>query len=77
MVITHDMKHLITRSFVVLFALSASISSLFAVPAYPGWQTKTQPDGSTITVRLVGDEFFSYWETQDGKLALEQPDGNI
>ena len=77
MVITRDMKHLITRSFVVLFALSASISSLFAVPAYPGWLTKTQPDGSTITVRLVGDEFFSYWETEDGKLALEQPDGNI
>lgn len=71
------MKQIITRSLIVLFALSASISSLFAVPAYPGWFTKTQPDGSTIRVRLVGDEFYSFWETEDGKLALEQPDGTF
>ena len=74
---TRDMKQIITRLIIVLFALSASISRMYAVPAYPGWQTKTQPDGSTITVRLVGDEFYSYWETQDGKLALEQPDGTF
>lgn len=39
-----------------------------AVPAYPGWQTKTQPDGTTIEVRLVGDEYYHYWETRDGYL---------
>lgn len=37
-----------------------------AVPAYRGWQTKTLPDGSQITVRQMGDEFFHYWETEDG-----------
>ena len=41
---------------------------LFAVPAYQGWQTKTLADGSQITVRQVGDEFFHYWETEDGVL---------
>lgn len=48
-----------------------------AVPAYRGWQTKTQPDGTTTTVRLVGDEFYHYWETEDGKIAIEQADGTF
>ena len=51
--------------------------SLFAVPAYRGWQTRTLADGSTVTVRQNGDEFFHYWETQDGKLAIEQKDGSF
>lgn len=50
---------------------------LWAVPAYRGWQTKTQPDGTTIEVRLVGDEFYSYWETKDGLIAIEQKDGKF
>ena len=49
--------------------------ALWAVPAYPGWQTKTASDGSTVEVRLVGDEFCSYWESKDGKLMMEQADG--
>ena len=51
--------------------------SMFAVPAYRGWQTKTLPDGSQITVRQMGDEFFHYWETEDGKQAFEQADGTF
>lgn len=50
---------------------------LSAVPAYRGWQTKTLTDGSQITVRQVGDEFFHYWETEDGKQAFEQADGTF
>ena len=51
--------------------------SMFAVPARPGWQTKTLADGSQIIVRLLGDEFFHYWETEDGKIAVEQEDGTF
>ena len=40
--------------------------SLWAVPAYRGWQTKTLPDGSTVELRQVGDEFFHYWEDKNG-----------
>ena len=29
----------------------------FAIPAKPGWVKYTQPDGSVIEVRMVGDEF--------------------
>ena len=42
--------------------------STFAVPAYRGWQTKSQPDGTTIQVRLIGDEFYHYWQDQEGNV---------
>lgn len=42
--------------------------STFAVPAYRGWQTKSQPDGTTIQVRLIGDEFYHYWQDQAGNV---------
>lgn len=63
----------------VLLSIVALVCAgcLWAVPAYPGWQTKTLADGTTIEVRLVGDEFYSYWETKDGQLVLEQKDGKF
>lgn len=57
------MKKLITPLVALLIA-----TATFAVPARPGWQTKTQPDGTTIEVRLVGDEFHHYWEDQAGNV---------
>ena len=42
--------------------------STFAVPAYRGWQTKSQPDGTTIQVRLIGEEFHHYWQDQAGNV---------
>lgn len=42
--------------------------STFAVPAYRGWQTKSQPDGTTIEVRLTGDEFYHYWQDRSGNV---------
>ena len=52
-------------------------ANVWAVPAYRGWQQRTLTDGSEITVRLVGDEFYHFWETQDGKIAIEQEDGTL
>ena len=45
--------------------------SLFAVPAKRGWQTRTQADGTTIEVQLIGDEFFHYMINRDGKQVRE------
>lgn len=50
----------------VLALLSAA--SLFAVPAYRGWQTKTQPDGTTIEVQLNGDEFYHFYTNRAGQV---------
>ena len=76
-IIYNTMKHKYPRLLSVLCALMIATSASWAVPAYRGWQTRTQPDGTTITIRQVGDEFYHYWETEDGKVAVEQPDGTF
>lgn len=51
-----------------LFMLCIIATASYAVPARPGWQTKTQPDGTTIEVRLTGDEFYHYWQDRNGNV---------
>lgn len=47
-----------------------------AVPAKPGLMTMTNADGSTVEVRLIGDERHHQYFTADGYLLAEQ-DGNF
>ena len=42
-----------------------------AVPARRGWQTRTQADGTTIEVQVLGDEFYHYTINRDGKQVRE------
>ena len=49
----------------VLLGCLLSISA-FAVMATPETIVKTQADGSTVTLKLVGDEFHSYYTRMDG-----------
>jgi len=42
-----------------------------AVPARRGWQTRTQADGTTIEVQVVGDEFYHYTINRDGQQVRE------
>ena len=55
------------RIFLSVVTLLIAVST-FAVPARPGWQTKSQPDGTTIELRLVGDEFHHYWQDRSGNV---------
>lgn len=57
-----------TLSMKILLALLACVVSMntYAVIASPEPVTLTQSDGSTITVKLVGDEFHSYYTRLDG-----------
>lgn len=48
--------------------------SLYAVPAYRGWQTKTQPDGTTVQVRLNGDETYHFYTDMHNNIV--RPDSN-
>lgn len=50
---------------------------LLAGPAQPQPVSYTQPDGSTITVRLVGDEFHHYMTTLDGTRLEVATDGYL
>ena len=67
----------ILKRTLALFLISALAVSAWAVPAKPGWQTKTQPDGTPVSVQLMGDEFCHYWVTKDGKIAKQQEDGTF
>ena len=49
--------------------------ALMAVPADPTPRTLMQPDGTTITVRLVGDEYSYYYRTMDGIPMVRNNDG--
>lgn len=51
--------------FAVLFLLLGA-STAFAIPAKRTAQTITQPDGTTVKVKLTGDEFAHYYIGEDG-----------
>ena len=58
---------------IILAAAALLLSALTAVagPAYPGLITVTQPDGSTIRIKLHGDEY-GPWATDEAGNFLEQ-----
>lgn len=67
------MKNLI--SLIGLSAASLAVGfQAFAVPARPGLRTVTMNDGTELRVRLVGDEFYHQYFTEDG-FPLVQKDG--
>lgn len=66
------MKKIVAVMLLCGLALTAS-----AVPARRGWQTRTQADGTTVEVQQMGDEFYHYWMTKDGKIAEFQEDGTV
>lgn len=51
------------------------ITSLFAIPARSVPETIIQPDGTVVTVRMVGDEFYHYRVTTDGIPVIRCADG--
>ena len=56
------MRKLFSIAFLVVLCLAAN-----AVPARRGWQTRTQEDGTTIEVQLIGDEFYHYMINRAGE----------
>ena len=63
------------KLFLALSLLVAGAAAAWAVPAYPGLVTRTQPDGSTIRVRLFGDESAHWMATEDGRPLVLASDG--
>ena len=47
-------------------AIAFSIGTLMAVPAHKGTVKTTQPDGTTVTISLQGDEYLHFYTTEDG-----------
>ena len=65
------MKKILLGLFLFLF----SSIMVYSVPAYPGLITTIQPDGSTISFYLRGDENFSFKMSEDGYLLTLNEDG--
>ncbi|MDE5954590.1 MAG: hypothetical protein K2G72_07915, partial [Duncaniella sp.] len=55
-----------SHRFLLAATLLLSAINLSASPARPVRHTATLPDGSTVTYRMVGDERFHYFVTDDG-----------
>ena len=53
------------KIFIVIASALVTLAAL-AVPAVPTPIQVTQPDGTQLTIRIVGDEFFNYHTTVDG-----------
>lgn len=58
-----------------LALLLGALHILSAVPAYPGKIRVTQPDGSVITIRIHGDEWFHYVTDENGRVIARGADG--
>lgn len=63
------MKLNLKRLFPVL-GFGVICCSAYAVPAYPGLITVSQPDGSEIQIKLKGDENLNWATTSDGYVLL-------
>ena len=63
------------KRFLTLSLIAALAVQVWGVPAYRGWQTKMQPDGTTIIIRQTGDEFFHYWENEEGQQVAKDAQG--
>jgi immune inhibitor A len=64
-------KSILLAMFLAVFGYVAAL----AVPACPEPATVTQPDGSSLTIRLIGDEFMNYTTTLDGYTVVKRSDG--
>ena len=64
------MRKLLLLVAVALIALAAR-----AVPAVPHPIEVTQPDGTKLTMRIIGDEFFNYHTTVDGYTIVKNSNG--
>lgn len=60
------MKKIVSLIIVCVIAMMA-----YAVPARRGWQTRTQADGTTIEVQVIGDEFYHYMINREGQQVRE------
>lgn len=65
------------KIYVLLIALFVSVIEVFAVQAYPHLITFTQPDESTLSIYLKGDEKVHWAETEDGYSLLYNDNGYL
>lgn len=63
------------RFYLTLLAVFAALAHLQAIPAQRTSMKIAQPDGTELTIRLVGDEYLHYYITDDGYTIVRNDDG--
>lgn len=71
----YSSKIVFIKSFLALFIAFFAFQASNAVKALPEVIEITQPDGSQLKIRLVGDEKFHYTTSEDGLLLLQNSSG--
>lgn len=61
--------------FIGLLQIITSTEPVYSVGAYPFPQEVMQPDGSTLTIRQHGDEWFNWITTDDGYRIIKNQNG--
>lgn len=64
------MKKIFSIAIIACMAITA-----YAIPARRGWQTRTQPDGTTIEIQMFGDEYYHFMINRNGQQVRETEDG--
>ena len=62
------------KLFSVLFVCLITVSYSWAIPAHKGKKIVTQPDGTTVTLQLHGDEYMNFTTTDDGYTVVKCAD---
>lgn len=71
-----NMYYPMNKKFYLLIAvLLMCVCNMKAVPAHPGTVKVQQPDGSFVTLRLVGDEWQHFQTTADGYSVVKNQQG--
>lgn len=63
------------KSALAAILLAGASVPAMAVPARPGTFTRTQPDGTQLTLSIHGDEHFNYLTDSEGYIVSRQADG--
>ena len=63
------------RSLLLITVMLLGVASLWARPAYTKPVDVRQPDGTTVTLLMRGDEFLSFMTTVDGYTVVKGEDG--
>jgi len=61
----------------VLSLLVSAMLSVWGVPARQGLHVLSQPDGTQVSVRIIGDEHFHYYESEAGEVLMRDSDGTL
>ena len=63
------------RFSLIIMAMLYGVAIIYSRPAYRGTRQMVQPDGTSVTIRLVGDEYLHYTITSDGYSLFCRDDG--